>query len=90
MANVQMSQNALSTVAEIIGDPKTRRSRLTVLNIDSSITVYLGHNSGVTSANGFPLAAGAAFTFEGFSASGSIYAIAASGTPTVALIEEYN
>lgn len=90
MANMATSQNALSTSAEVIGDSKGRRVRFTVLNTDGSITVYLGNSSGVTSSTGFPLAAGAAFTFEGPSASGAIYAIAASGTPTVALLEEYN
>lgn len=90
MANLAISQNALSTAAEVIGVTNGRRVRLTILNADASIVVYLGADSGVTSGNGFPLAGGASFTFEGFSAAGEVYGIAASGTPTVALIEEYS
>ena len=90
MANMTTSQNALSTASEVIGVTAGRRVRLTILNTDTGITVYFGNTTGVTSSTGFPLKPGAAFTFEGPSASGEVYGIAASGTPTIALVEEYN
>ena len=90
MANMSTSQNALSTASEVIGVTDGRRIRLTILNMDSSITVYFGNATGVTSATGFPLKAGAGFTFEGSSAGGEIYGIAASGTPSIAIVEEYS
>lgn len=83
------SQNALSTTAEEVLAANQNRTYAEVKNLDTSIVIYLGHigsGSGVvTSSNGYPLAAGATF---GFSNMGdAVYAIAASGTPNLAIIE---
>ena len=57
-----------------------------IQNTHASITVYLG-GSDVSSSNGFPLVAGASLpiTFLGTDAVG-LYAIAASATPSVAVL----
>jgi hypothetical protein len=79
------SQNALSTTAEVVLTANQNRTYAEVKNNDGAIVIYLGHDSGVTSSTGYPLAAGATF---GFSNMGdAVYAIAASGTPTLAVIE---
>lgn len=78
-------QNALSTTAEVIFAAKPDRLFCEVKNLDASITVYIGPTDAVTSSNGHALKAGESFAFE--NVIGAIYAIAASGTPTVSTIE---
>jgi hypothetical protein len=56
-----------------------------IKNIDSSITVYIGEGT-VTSSNGLPLLAGESVALE---TTAAVNAISASGTPTLAYIEEY-
>lgn len=58
------------------------RQDVTILNIDTAITIYIG-NSGLTSSTGFPLIAGASITRR---FSQPVFGIAASGTPKVAYI----
>lgn len=79
------SQNALSTTAEKIASVSAGQHRVIVKNTDASITVYLGHSDAVTSANGMPLLAGESIALY---TRGEVWAIAASGTPTVAIILE--
>lgn len=78
--------NASTAVA--VSAASALKARTTIRNLDTSITVYVG-GSGVTIANGFPLLAGTvlgeSFTFAG---SGTVYAIAASGTPSVVALDE--
>lgn len=78
-------QNALSTTAEVIFAAKADRLFAEVKNLDASITVYLGPTDAVTSSTGHALKAGESFAFE--NVIGAIYAIAASGTPTISTIE---
>ena len=85
-ASFTVTQNALSTNAEAIFAARPTRTRAVVKNTDSSITVYIGEADTVTSSTGISLLAGesiALFT------TAAVYAIAASSTPTVALLEEY-
>jgi hypothetical protein len=84
---ITTSQNALSTAAEIIFAANSGVTYREVTNTDASISVYLGNSSSVTSSNGHLLAAGKSFGFDGPAAKLAIYAIAASGTPTVTLVE---
>jgi len=74
-------QNALSTSAELVIAESPNRQFAEVKNTDASISVYLGKDNAVTSSNGHLLKAGEAYVFEGYT--GPIWAIAASGTPTV-------
>jgi hypothetical protein len=78
-------QNALSTTQEQVLASNSSRIFAEVKNLDSSITVYIGDDTSVTSSNGHALKAGEAFVFEGYT--GAIHAIAASGTPTVSYVE---
>ena len=80
------SQNALSTTAEEILDVRETRIGAVVHNTDTAITVYVGPQT-VTSSNGFPLAPGASLSV---SVTGALWAVAASGTPTIAIFEEFN
>lgn len=84
-SSFRTEQNALSTSAELVAAGMIGRRAIEIKNTDASIIVYLGMTSAVTSSTGYPLAAGEAFMFEDYD--GPVYAIAASGTPTVALIE---
>lgn len=84
--NITATQNALSTAAEAIFSVRPSRHRAVIKNIDTSITVYVGETVDVTSATGLPLAAGESIALY---TTAAIYAIAASGTPTVALLEEW-
>ena len=79
------TQNALSTTAEKIASISAGRHRIVVKNIDPSITVYLGGDSSVTSSTGFQVLAGESFPVY---SKGEVYAIAASGTPTVCIWDE--
>lgn len=78
-------QNALSTTEEQVIPANTARRFAEVTNADAAINVYLGKDNTVTAANGHLLKPGASFGFEGYS--GAVWAIAASGTPTVTFIE---
>lgn len=85
-ASLAATQNALSTTAEAIFAARPTRTRAVVKNIDSSITVYVGEADTVTSSTGMSLLAGESISLF---TTAAVYAIAASGTPTVALLEEY-
>ena len=88
MANIgqglRANQNALSTSAEVVVPARPGRAFCEVKNTDAAINVYLGP-SGVTSSDGHLLKPGEAFSFENYI--GAVYAVAASGTPTVTVIE---
>lgn len=84
--NFLTSQNALSGTAEEIFDARPTRTRAVVKNADGSVTVYVGSMSDVTSSTGIRLLAGESIALY---TSAAIYAIAASGTPTVDLLEEW-
>ena len=81
-----VSQNALSVTAETIAEAREDRTRLVVKNNDGSIAVYVGDSLGVASNSGFALAAGESIAIYSTAA---VFAIAASGTPTVSILEEY-
>lgn len=84
-ANAAFSQTALSTSATKIANARATRTGILIRNMDESISVYVGP-SGVTSTTGMLIQAG-----ESLPASwvGEWYAIAASGTPRVSVIDEY-
>ena len=86
MSHFRTSQVTLSTTRKSLG-PVGNRTSLQVLNTDPTITVYLGPTTTVSSTTGFPLLAGAAYKFE--TAKSEVWAVAASGTPVVAQIEEF-
>jgi hypothetical protein len=69
---------AIAIEGKIIG----LRKKITILNIDTSIVIYIG-SSIVTASNGFPLLPGASQTLSFY---GNVWAVAASGTPKLAWI----
>lgn len=79
------TQNALSTTAEVILAANASRIFAEVKNADGAINIYLGDDNTVTAANGHLLRPGEAFTLEGYA--GAVWAIAASGTPTITTVE---
>jgi hypothetical protein len=84
-ASFRTAQNALSTTAELVAAAMPGRRTIEVKNSDASISIYVGYTDGVTTATGHLLAAGHSFLWEDYD--GPIYAIAASGTPTITLLE---
>lgn len=85
-ANLASSQVALSTSAATVAIARSTRRSVLIRNLDTSISVYIGPAT-VTSGNGMLLKAGEslAFTFVGL-----LQGIAASGTPSVAVSDEYD
>jgi hypothetical protein len=59
---------------------------LSIQNIDNSIVVYLGASNVSSTSYGISLAAGATVKLDRLSAEEKLYAIAASGTPKVAVL----
>lgn len=78
--------NTLSTTSEVIFTFPNEGTSVIVRNNDASIIVYLG-GPDVTTSNGFPLAAGASIPVSGY-AGEILYAVAASGTPVIRLLEQ--
>jgi hypothetical protein len=79
-----LEQEALSTTPEVIFGDDPSRNFCEVANIDAAIIVYIGKDSTVSSSTGYPVRPGTAFGFENYT--GPVWAVAASGTPTVSLI----
>lgn len=65
---------------------RATRRQVTIKNTDAAITVYIGPAT-VTSANGMPLKAGESITVRSV---GLIQVLAASGSPVVAFMDEYD
>jgi len=82
---VSSSTPTLVSIPQANEAPYEVKSSFSIQNLDSSITVYLGGSS-VTSSNfGYQLLPGADYTGD-FLPSDQLYAIAASGTPNVAVL----
>jgi hypothetical protein len=77
------SQVAVTTAATLVVPGASGRDTVLLYNI-GSVTAYLGANTNVTTANGFPLDPRASITME---ATADIYAIGASAT-TLAVLQE--
>lgn len=80
LANGQVATSG--TAGTLVAANLTRRS-VTVKNLDTTITVYIGVAT-VSAANGMPLKAGESISVD---TTALIQVIAASGTPTVAYLE---
>lgn len=79
-----IDRNTLSVTPEVAFGTMPNRIFAEVQNLDAAITVYVGKDSTVDAATGYPVRPGAAFSWEDYT--GPIWAVAASGTPVVALI----
>lgn len=85
-ANLATGQVTTSGTAGTLVSSRTTRRSVTVKNVDSTITVYVGPAT-VTTSNGFEIKAGESKTFTW---TGTIQVIAASGTPVVHYADEYD
>lgn len=84
-STLTVAHASLSTSAAQVLAANTSRVFAEVKNLDSGISIYLGKDNTVTSSNGHLLGPGEAFAFDGYT--GAVWAIAASGTPSVSTIE---
>ena len=75
---------ALSTAAKVVLAKDRARRHATVENLDAAIAVTVG-GKGVTAATGITLAAGQSIDLYG---GAEVWAVAASGTPNVKVVEE--
>lgn len=80
-------QVAVSTTPTKAIARRAQRFNVTVRNTDATITIYYGYTSSVSSTTGFPLKAGES---QPLYVQADIYIVSASGTPTVAIEEEYD
>lgn len=78
------STNALSGTAEVVLAARPNRMAAILRNTDASITIYVGDSS--VDSTYFSLPAGASLALT---TTAAVYAVAASGTPTLAIWEEY-
>lgn len=86
MSNLGTKQVALSVTAAKIADAHAGACTVKVNNLHATILVYVGP-IGVTAANGYPVkAANGEVSFELAANSDALYAVAASGTPSVAVV----
>lgn len=85
-ANVSVSQVTASTSAATLAIARATRRGLLIRNTDAAITVYIGPAT-VTSGNGFPILAGESLPVTWV---GLWQVIAASGSPVVAIADEYD
>jgi len=80
-----LNNDALVTVG-----PETRNAwqygSISVQNTDASIVVYIGGSAVTSSSYGVSVAAGASVTIDSLGSNEKLYAIAASGSPKVALL----
>lgn len=84
-ANTAYSQVTAGASAQLLAARPTRREAI-IKNIDASITVYIGTGT-VTSANSMPLLAQQSMPIT---YTGQINCLAASGSPVVAIRDEYD
>lgn len=83
--SIATGQQTLSTSAALVSGGSSSRGTVLVRNLDASISIYVG-SAGVTSSTGMLIKAGESITIR---TSGALYAVAASGTPAVAVLEEF-
>lgn len=86
MAIDNRAVSVATTATRLDGDAEGRAASAVAVHNNGASTVYLG-DSGVTTANGFPLAAGASVSFEMDDQGDTLYGIVASGTVEVRVLE---
>ena len=85
-ATVAAGQVQLSTTSGTVRAARPGRKSITIRNMDSSISVYIGAGT-VSSSNGFLLKAGESVSVD---TTAAVNGIAASGTPSVCFLETYD
>lgn len=84
-------QQTLSTTAALVIHESKKRSSFSIANMDAAIIVYISTRPNVTSSTGFPIYPKTVMSFNETDDNviSPRYAIAASGTPIIALDEEF-
>ena len=85
-ANEANGQVSVTNAATKIVDIRSTRRSVVIINLSSSVTVYLGP-SGVTTSTGLAIPAGQSVSIP---FTGAIYGIVASGSLTVSYMEIYD
>ena len=89
--NVTSETNALSITSETIAGARPTRRQLTLINNDAAIVIYINHSATGTAVDAtsshFSLAAGKQIVVVG---TGIWTALAASGTPSLSVMDEYD
>lgn len=85
--NGTTAQFAASTTPTQAVARRAQRFNVTLRNLDAAITIYYGYSASVSSSTGFPLKAGES---QPLYTQAAIFIVSASGTPTVAIEEEYD
>lgn len=90
VVNSATSQAALSTSSgsTIAIAARATRTKLFITNLDGSIDIYFRTSTGVTTSNGERIKAGQ--TYGPIAPTAAVYAVSASGTPSISWYEEYN
>lgn len=83
---VNVASVAGATSSGELAEARPTRHRLTIKNTDESIIVYINHGAAASSAH-FPINGGESVTVTG---TGQWNVIAASGTPAIDIIDEYD
>lgn len=76
-----------ATRIDTVNETDSTAGSAIAVNNNGSVTVYLGTSSNVSTADGFPLAAGASISVEFDNARQGLWGIVASGTAEVRTLE---
>lgn len=85
-STLSASPLSVGTAAVQLAPANSARAKLSVRNNSTTNTLYLGATNAVTTANGFPLAAGEAYTFDGTTA--AVWGIASAASTDVRVMQE--
>ena len=84
---VTLNSSSSVLITNMIADPYYNRDlTVSMQNTDASINIYIGDSSVTSSSYGFRLIPGAALSLD-LTSGNNLYAIAASGSPKLAVIK---
>lgn len=91
MTRIDINQIPLNSTSAVIVKHRTDRCVNYFIIPTTAVTVWMGVESGVTKTTGFPCTQGIPFSSTSFGADPTqdIWAISDSGTPNVAVYEEF-
>lgn len=84
--NLSTTQVATATTQVSLAIARPTRKSIVFENLDSAITIYVGP-TGITSSTGYPIPFGQARVFTW---TGQFFAVSASGTPLMAVSDEFD
>lgn len=84
--NLSTTQVATATTQVSLANSRPTRKSIVFENLDAAITIYVGP-TGITSSTGYPIPFGQARVFTW---TGQFFAVSASGTPLMAVSDEFD